>query len=396
MFITAQDRDTAKSDSTAAGASRLEAVNGDGRPTDVARVHAAEHRRASVIIGMDIMNMQDEKVGSVDDLAVDLSSGRVTAVIISSGGFLGIADELSIIPPSALTLTDDNDAFSANLTKDQLTNAPRFQGSKYPDLNDQKYMSNVCTAYQAEPYLDSVRADTTADAGRRVLRASEILGMDVNNHLDETIGDINELILNRSLDRITSVVVSSGGFLGIGNTLSMLPSETVTTTKDAVLVNATRETLEGSPRFAENEWPERMNEPSYLVTVYEPYQFSTNYDNGADEESGVSANVDSERVGKDKSPEKVDRDQDKGSRKLTAEDQSNAPGDLDATTQIRREIVSHDDLSFAAKNIRVITVGGKVTLAGQVASEQEMDTILKIARGQTGEGTVTNKLSVEN
>lgn len=363
--------------------------NSRDRDDEKESVHAAEHRRASEILGMEIRNRENETVGSVDDLAVDLSNGRITAVILSSGGFLGIANELSIVPPSALTLDPEKKTFSANLTKDQLTNAPHFQGDEYPDLNDQKYMLGVYQAYQAEPYLEDTRDETTVDGGRRILRASELLGMDVNNHQDETIGDINELILNHSLDRITSVVVSSGGFLGIGNTLSVLPVGTVTTTKDAVLVNATKETLEQSPRFEENAWPERMNAPSYLVDVYAPYQFQGEQE---DEETEISASIDTKRPG---TTTRSESDRDKEPESLTAQDQSNAPGDLDATKQIRREIVSRDDLSFAAKNIRVITRDGKVTVTGHVASEDEIETILEIVRDEMGEGQVTNNLEVQ-
>jgi len=422
VFITAQDREANSPDATPAGANRADAATAGGanpnaaekaatNPSSAAvpqedqlsadgKIRTAEHRRASEIIGRDIMNMQDEKIGAVDDLAIDLSSGRVTAVIISSGGFLGIANELSIVPPSALSLTTDKDAFTANLTKEQLNDAPRFQGSAYPDLDDEEYMKNVYTAYEAGPYLarnPNRPADTNADQGRRVMRASEILGMDVNNYQEETIGDINELILNSNLDRVTSFVVSSGGFLGIGNTLSVLPAGSVTATKDAVLVNATKESLERSPRFTENEWPERMNDPNYLVDVYEPYQFSTNYESDTDTTTG--ANVDSNRIDAHKKPAaetKTDRDQDKDPDKLTAQDQSNTPGDLDATRKIRRMIVSHDDLSFTAKNIRVITVDGKVTLAGEVDDEREMETILKIARDEMGGAEVTNKLRVRD
>lgn len=378
---------------TGTAADKNNSVTAGSRLVDEDTVQAAEHRRASEIIGMDIMNMQDEKIGSVDDLAVDLSSGRVAAVVISSGGFLGIADELSILPPSALTLTDDNKAFSSNLTKDQLTNAPRFQGDAYPDLDDETYMRNVYTAYKAEAYFDKARTDTTSDGARRVRRASEVLGMDVNNHQDETIGDINELILNRSLDRVKSVVISSGGFLGIGENLSVLPAEAVTPTEDAVLVNATKESLERSPRFSGDQWPERMNDPSYLVDVYEPYQFSTNYESDTDTSRATPGTTTGRETG---NASATNTGRENTGRDLTAQDQSNAPGDLEATQKIRRKIVSHDDLSFAAKNIRVITVDGKVTLAGEVESEQEKKEIMEIARNEAGGAQITDNLQVED
>ncbi len=352
-----------------------EASRDGNRPANDSDASAAQHRRASQVIGMDLLNLQDEKVGKIQDLVIDLSARRVTAVVISSGGFLGIADELSIVPPSALQVNDKGDAFTANFTKEQLTNAPRFQGSAYPDLNDRSFMLNVYSAYQAEPYLESIRTDgTSEDGSARVLRASEILGMTVKNHQDESIGSINELVLNEPLDRVSSVVVSSGGFLGLGETLSVLPAEAVTTTKDAVLVNATKETLQQSPRFTADTWPERMNDPSYLVDVYSPYQFR------GDTEGDVDVNSEAKR---------------QETEPLTAQDQSNNVGDVALTTNIRRRIVSNDALSFTAKNIRVITVEGKVTLTGRVPSKEEMDTIVKIANEEAGPDLVTNRLTVE-
>lgn len=372
----------------------------EDRAADGSSVTVVEHRRASEIIGMNIVNQQDETVGDVDDLAIDLSTGRVTAVVIASGGFLGIAQELSIVPPSALTLAEDGDAFSGNFTKDQLTNAPRFQGTEYPNLDDETYMRNVYTAYQAEPYFDSHRTDAsdTAERGRRIIRATELLGMNVDNYQDETIGDINELILNQELDRVTSVVVSSGGFLGIGDTLSVLPVGAISITEDAVVVNATKETLEHSPRFTTDSWPERMNDPDYLVGVYDPYVFrgeADQTDAATDRdptETQVQAATEARTKGRIKDETKERTRTTAGT--LTAEDQSNEPGDLDATAKVRRKIVAHDDLSFAAKNIRVITHGGKVTLTGEVASEEEMETIVKIAQDELGESQVTNNLTV--
>src|SRR5689334_3947743 len=48
--------------------------------------------KASDLIGMTIKNNQNEKLGKVEDLAVDVESGRVVQVILSTGGFLGIGD----------------------------------------------------------------------------------------------------------------------------------------------------------------------------------------------------------------------------------------------------------------------------------------------------------------
>src|SRR5690349_18435962 len=43
--------------------------------------------RASDIIGTTVKNYQDEKLGEIEDVAVDVESGRVVQVIMSTGGF---------------------------------------------------------------------------------------------------------------------------------------------------------------------------------------------------------------------------------------------------------------------------------------------------------------------
>lgn len=86
-------------------------------------------------------------------------------------------------------------------------------------------------------------------------------------------------------------------------------------------------------------------------------------------------------MGKD-SAETDTREHKKNPSEVTAQDQKNNPEDLAVTMNIRRKIVADDNLSFSARNIRVITQGGKTTLAGQVASKEEMDRILSITKDE--------------
>ena len=56
------------------------------------------------------------------------------------------------------------------------------------------------------------------------------------------------------------------------------------------------------------------------------------------------------------------RDQDDQS--VTATDQSNDPADLKLTADIRKMVVGDDSLSMMAKNVKIVTIGGVVTLRG--------------------------------
>ena len=47
------------------------------------------------------------------------------------------------------------------------------------------------------------------------MRASKLIGLNVKNNANETIGEINELILDKD-GKVAAVVIGVGGFLGIG------------------------------------------------------------------------------------------------------------------------------------------------------------------------------------
>ena len=57
--------------------------------------------RASKLEGVDIYNQNNERIGEIDDVLVD-KSGKVEAVVIGVGGFLGIGERNVAVPFNAL------------------------------------------------------------------------------------------------------------------------------------------------------------------------------------------------------------------------------------------------------------------------------------------------------
>lgn len=86
------------------------------------------------------------------------------------------------------------------------------------------------------------------------------------------------------------------------------------------------------------------------------------------------------------------RDRDGGT--LTPMDQGNSEADIERTRQIRSAITSDDSMSLQARNVKVITREGVVTLRGPVANADESAAIEAIAR-QTGAARVDNQLEID-
>jgi hyperosmotically inducible protein len=85
---------------------------------------------------------------------------------------------------------------------------------------------------------------------------------------------------------------------------------------------------------------------------------------------------------------------DRDDQSLTATDQSNDPADIKMTADIRKMVVNDGSLSMTAKNVKIITIDGKVTLRGPVQTPQEKATIESHAK-QAGAKSITNELEVK-
>jgi hypothetical protein len=88
-------------------------------------------------------------------------------------------------------------------------------------------------------------------------------------------------------------------------------------------------------------------------------------------------------------------ERDRSSAALTPMDQGNGEADLKLTQQIRQAVMADNKLSFTAKNIKIITKDGKVTLRGPVKTAEERAAIEADARRAAGTAPIDNQIEVK-
>jgi hypothetical protein len=84
--------------------------------------------RATEMMGANVLNRAREKIGDVSDLIID-SDGRVVAVVIGVGGFLGMGERNVAVTLATLQMSRDpagKIALTSDLTKPALQAAPVF------------------------------------------------------------------------------------------------------------------------------------------------------------------------------------------------------------------------------------------------------------------------------
>lgn len=128
-------------------------------------------------------------------------------------------------------------------------------------------------------------------------------------------------------------------------------------------------------------------------------QTSGTWGNGADGSSGVdpttgnAAAAPADRSSQPAPPatgadnSRVNR-RDRSGATLTPMDQGPSEADRKITRDIRQAVMGNSSLSFTAKNVKIITVDGKVTLRGPVKTDAERTAIEAAARKVVGNGAL--------
>jgi len=333
--------------------------------------------KANELLGREITNLQDEKVGKVEEIGLDLESGRVVQVIVSSGGIFGIGGKSWAVPPGAFSYDPGSKSLRLDVDKERYKSVSAFDMSKWDDSVETNHLSEVYRSYGQRPYFNETPAARVGKPATmrlgKVDKASKVVGLSVMNRQNEKLGSVDNLIIDLPAGRIVHVVLSSGGFLGMGDALSAVPPSafTYSASQDSLVLDATKDKLAGAPNFKSAEWP-NFNDPAYAGKVYRSYNIDPYFSTDAD---NTARNV-----------------RDRQESRLTPIDQGTSEADVETTRSIRKEILAVKNLSVNARNVKVITLNGRVTLRGPVGDELERKTIADIANRIAREGNVDNQL----
>jgi len=97
------------------------------------------NNKGSDLIGMEVRNLQGDRIAKVKDLVVDLPSGRIAYVVLSTGPFNG---RLLAVPPSALTASTNAKELMLDADKDRLNSATGFEKDNWPDMGSRTWETN--------------------------------------------------------------------------------------------------------------------------------------------------------------------------------------------------------------------------------------------------------------
>ena len=83
-----------------------------------------------------VRNPDRQDLGRIEDLAIDISSGRVVYAVLSFHGLLGFENKLFAIPWDAFNFDPDDKTMVLEVSAETLENAPSFDKDEWPDMNE--------------------------------------------------------------------------------------------------------------------------------------------------------------------------------------------------------------------------------------------------------------------
>jgi len=109
---------------------------------------------ASTLAGDSVRNAAGEDLGKVDELMIDIPTGRVAYAVLSFGGVLRMGNKLFAVPWEALKVDEDEKCFILDVDKQTLESAPGFDKSNWPDMADTSWGTRIFQHYHTKPYWD--------------------------------------------------------------------------------------------------------------------------------------------------------------------------------------------------------------------------------------------------
>ncbi|HVT90195.1 MAG TPA: PRC-barrel domain-containing protein [Tepidisphaeraceae bacterium] len=231
-------------------------------------------QRAYSMLGMNVYNEKGEKLGEINDLVLNGGQNQISYAVLSYGGVLGIGDKLFAIPWSMLEHKSlEKDRVFLNVDTDKLAKAPGFNKKQWPDAADTAYWNEVSTYYRSgeavparaevppnmSPGIANINGNVRQEKGIAWSRkVSAVIGADVKNQQDESLGDINDLVLDTNTGKVQYAVLSFGGWLGMGDKLFAVPIQSLQTAsgKETFILNVSKDRLKTAPGFAKKAWPD--------------------------------------------------------------------------------------------------------------------------------------------
>lgn len=199
---------------------------------------------AEQLVGQDLRSKDGRTVGQIDAIMLNLTQGEALFAMVKSAGDLDIGEDRLAVPFAALQLTEWTNAgpISVNQTFEAIKKGERTSSDRLLDFGSPERVIKIFGAYgiptpygylvPPEPGRQTfpnrfllVRPERLTFLATDNTLAQEIRGQEVQRSNGDPVGEIDQIMIETANGRIAYVLLSAGGFLGIGSDWIPVPAQ---------------------------------------------------------------------------------------------------------------------------------------------------------------------------
>lgn len=246
-------------------------------------------QKSTEVVGRPI-TAQGQNVGTVEDLVIDVNTGRVVYGIGSMSGKPGASERLYPIPWPAGQYSVTSRTYELPIETSRLDTVPTFTRTEWPNFADEQFATQTFKYYDQTPYwkktvvrtADSTRPVTTTTRWTQppttVHRITELRGRTIRTPDGVTIGPINEFVLDPSNGRILYAVTTRDG------ASVPIPWSALRPVNDKEFqLSITADRWKAAPVIETERWT-TMAEPQWTQQVYRYYEVKPHWDDDDDDD----------------------------------------------------------------------------------------------------------------
>jgi len=226
------------------------------QPRDTGR---AEIYKTADLLGKAIRNKAGEHIGYLEDLVVDISTGKAVYAALNTREAVGFGGKLYALPLSAFTMSDDLKALTIDANRADFDKAEGFDANKWPTKVDERWMK------LGHRDGGTGAGETPTEANLR--RLSSLSGLTIKNPAGDDLGSIKGFAVDLKNGKIVYAAMAHGGVAGVGSKYFAIPWQALEMktlnlrAQDRCFVlNAAKADFDNNPGFDSNRWPIQADE----------------------------------------------------------------------------------------------------------------------------------------
>ncbi|HEX3350864.1 MAG TPA: PRC-barrel domain-containing protein [Acetobacteraceae bacterium] len=240
---------------------------------------------ANEIIGRRLIDPRGQDIGRIENILLDLNTGRASYLVVAPAGALGEDGRKPLLPISVVRLTsfvvtEGSRDVRASVSGDTVAKAPGLDRDNVADLVRPETAAAIATYYGIAPdphagaqpaRLVLVDHDAVFSLPPSSGLPVAIRDMAVRHPAKGEIGDIDRVIIDPESHRVVYLLIAQGGFLGLGGTWTPVPLQALDwSDQDRAFVLRAGPPAEGWPALRKESLPDRVHRDE-LRRLYERF-----------------------------------------------------------------------------------------------------------------------------